>query len=259
MTNHTLLSDPQEWIGQQWNRDSSPERARLLGLARDALGFISATGQRYRFEDFRKKPGPPTSLGSPPGGLASLEERLSGTSAFLSKLRDEARSSVEREQVQVILDALRFISSTAQCAALGDYLEHVEAGALPYVVVVAAFSTMEEARAWLEKQPHPPVSANVLIDNAYHDVVHDLVTDVRRLPRNRDLEYYLAELKREELPDSSAAFSKRAEADAWWRAQPRSVRWAWVSIAGEPYVAAYYPNIDHRALYPLSMAEGYRA
>ena len=32
-----------------------------------------------------------------------------------------------------------------------------------------------------------------------------------------------------------------------------------VSIGGEFYVAAYYANIHHRALYPLSMAKGYEA
>jgi hypothetical protein len=30
-----------------------------------------------------------------------------------------------------------------------------------------------------------------------------------------------------------------------------------VSIAGEPYLAVYHPNIQHRALYALSMSEGY--
>jgi hypothetical protein len=131
----------------------------------------------------------------------------------------------------------------------------VEAGAPPYVV--AAFSTREEAEAWLEKQPQPPVSANVLIANAYHDVVHDRETGIRRLPRNRDLEYYLIELKREEPPGTVASFSNIEEARAWWPSQPESVRWAWVSVAGEPYIAAYYSNISHRVLYPLSMAEGY--
>jgi hypothetical protein len=30
-----------------------------------------------------------------------------------------------------------------------------------------------------------------------------------------------------------------------------------VRISGEVYLAVYHPNIDHRALYPLSMADGY--
>ena len=52
MKNYTLLIDPQPVIGRQWRQDQPPERARILGLARDALLFLSATGQQSRFEDF---------------------------------------------------------------------------------------------------------------------------------------------------------------------------------------------------------------
>ncbi len=77
-----------------------------------------------------------------------------------------------------------------------------------------------------------------------------------RLLRGRDLEYYLAELKKEEPPRSPPSFQNLQEAEAWLHSQPDSFRWAWVSIVGEIYLAAHYPNIHHRALYPLSMAEG---
>lgn len=254
MTNHTLLSDPQEVIGRLWSKAPSPERARILALARDVLDFISSTGQRHRFEDFRKG----RESGAPPQpreAHALLEERLNETAGFFTKLRDEPESSKEQGLLQVILDALHFISATAQYSALGEYLEHVEAGAPPYVV--ASFDTREEAEAWLEKHPHPPVSANVLIANTHHDVVHDRDTNIRRLPRNRDLEYYLAELEREEPPIAIASFSNIEEADAWLQSQPSPARWAWVSIAGEFYLAAYYPHIGHRALYPLSLAESH--
>ncbi|MBN1204818.1 MAG: hypothetical protein JXB05_07835 [Myxococcaceae bacterium] len=129
MTNPTLLSDPQPVVGRQWSKDSSPERRRLLGLARDALLFIDVTGQRYRFEDFRKSP----RADAPPRaeGPASLREHLSKTTEFFTQLRDEPESSAERELIQVILDALHFISSTGQYSAFREYLEHVEAGGPP--------------------------------------------------------------------------------------------------------------------------------
>ncbi|WP_395812147.1 hypothetical protein [Archangium minus] len=216
-------------------------------------------GQRYRFEDFRKDlesaHRAPRALQQPREDLALLEERLRETEGFFTKLRDKPESSKDRELIQVILDALHFISATAQHSALGEYLEHVKAGAPPYVV--ASFATKEEAEAWLEKHPHPPVSANVLIANTHHDVVYDRNTNIRRLPRNRDLEYYLAELEREEPPTAIASFDNHEEAEAWLQSQPNPARWAWVSIAGEFYLAAYYPHIGHRALYPLSMAKGY--
>jgi hypothetical protein len=270
MTLPASLFDLQEVIGKQWREDQSPEQARILGLARDALRFVSTSGQGYPFEDFRKglKSGArppaessPASQGAPDTVEQSrrereeLEERLRSTAGFFSKLRDETDSERERELIQVILDTLRFISSTGQHKAFGEYLEHLEAGAPPHVI--AAFETREEAETWLRTHPEPPDFASVLIANDYHDVFYDREWGTRRLLRNRYLEYYLAELKQEKPPRAVASFANREEAEAWLKAQPEPARWAWVSIGGEFYLAAYHPNIGHRALYPLSMADGY--
>ena len=54
MTDSFPLAEAQEVIGRQWSQNSDPERRQLLELARDALLFILDTGQKYRFEDFRK-------------------------------------------------------------------------------------------------------------------------------------------------------------------------------------------------------------
>jgi hypothetical protein len=269
MTKFDLYS-LQEAIGKRWSEDQSPEQERILGLARDALLFVNITGQRYRFEDFREslESGARSPAGAslaPPhassafelsrDGHLSLEERLRETEAFFTKLRDETNVSKDKELLQVILDTLQFISSTGQHRAFTEYLEHLEAGAPPYVM--ASFATKEEADSWLRNHPSPPDSANVLIANAQHYVLYDRESNFRRLPRHRHLEYYLAELKEEVPPSPVASFASLEEAEAWLKAQPKPARWAWVSVAGEPYLAVYYPNIDHRALYPLSMAKGY--
>ncbi len=254
MTNHALLSDPQELIGKQWSKDPSPERRLLLGLARDALRFLFATGQRERFADFHKNRAavtPPQSY----KGFERLKERINKTEYFFTKLRDESKAANDRKFSQVILDALQFISSTNQYDNFSEYLAYLEAGGPPYIV--ASFNTMEEADDWLKKHPHPPDFANILVGREYHSVVHDRRWDFRRLLRGRDLEYYLAELIRAEPPRAIPSFQNLQEAEAWLHSQPDSFRWAWVSIAGEVYLAAHYPNIHHRALYPLSMAEGY--
>jgi hypothetical protein len=248
----TLLTTPQEVIGRQWSDDHSPPRARLLGLARDALLFVSATGQEHRFEDFREGLVSGSTL---PAGVEGLEERMKSTEDLFTRLRDESDSAEEKKQIQVILDVLLFISATGQHALFSEYLAHVEAGAPPYAI--AAFKTREEADEWLRNHPHPPLSANVLVGNDYLDVVYDRKTNSRRLGRNRDLEYYLAELRQEEPFRPIASFDSLDEAEAWLKAQPEPARWAWVSISGEPYLAVYHPNIGHRALYPLSMARGY--
>jgi len=250
----TLLSDAQQVIGRRWSQEQHPEQARTLSLARDVLDFISATGQWYPFEDFRGSrgsSGSPQALGE--NGSTELRELLRKTESFFRRLFDDSVAAEEQAPIQLILDALRFISSTRQHEALGDFISHVEFRAPPFVV--ASFETQEEAEAWLEKHPSPPAFADILVGNSYHDVVYERETNFRRLPWNRDLNRYLAWLKRVEPPVADASFVTREEAEDWLTRQSHPARRAWVMIGGELHLAAYYPNINHRALYPLSMAE----
>ena len=250
MTNPLLLSDAQQVIGRRWSKGQPPERARILGLARDALDFISATGQWYPFVDFRVNR---ASSGSSQADTAhGLQESLSKAERFFEELLDDPAAAGERPPIQLILDTFRFISSTRQHAAFGDFLEHVESHAPPFVV--ASFDTQQEAESWLKHHPNPPAFADVLIGDRYHAVMYERETDFRRLPWTRDLERYLAWLKRVESPVAEASFVTCEEAEAWLARQPQPARRTWVMIAGELHLAVYHPNIHHRALYPLSMA-----
>ncbi|HZH14383.1 MAG TPA: hypothetical protein VE057_08510 [Archangium sp.] len=251
----TILQHPQEVIGKRWREDQPPEQARILGLARDALLFVLDTGQRYPFEDFRKGL-PSVALAQPRYDFPVLRERMSKTEAFFTKLLDDPDAVGEEELIQVILDTLRFISVTGQYEAFNLYLEHLEAHAPPYVV--AAFTTKKEAQAWLDKHPAPPCFADILIGNDYHAVMYDRETNFRRLPATRSINYYLVDLEAVSPPVATASFATREEAEAWLRAQPKPARRAWVKIGSEFYLAAYHPDFNHRALYPLSMADGYR-
>ncbi|PTL80090.1 hypothetical protein [Vitiosangium sp. GDMCC 1.1324] len=253
--NPLVLSDAQQVIGRRWRERQSPEQERILRLARDVLDFISATGQWYPFADFRLDDGHRAVQSSAEDGPQELRELLIQTERYFGKLLDEPTAAGEQASIQLILDAFRFISSTRQYSAFGDFVEHVEFHAPPFVV--ASFESQEEAEAWLENHPAPPAFADILIGGRYHDVVYERETDFRRLPWNRDLERYLAWLKRVEPPVAAAEFATREEAEAWLRSQPNPSRRVWVTIAGEFFLAAYHPNINHRALYPLSMAEGY--
>jgi hypothetical protein len=129
----------------------------------------------------------------------------------------------------------------------------VESNDPPFVV--ASFDTREEAEAWLANHPHPPDPASVLIANEFHDVVYDRETNLRRLPRSRALKWYLEELVEKEQPVPVASFETLEAADAWWRAQSEPPGWAWLRVGGQIYMAAYFPNIQHRALFPLSLAK----
>lgn len=253
MTTLADLANAHPVIGRRWNQGQAPEQERILVLARDALDFIFATGQRYDFEDFFKMPG---SRSLPcRGGDAKLSERMEGTKRFFEKIRDEPESAEEVAQSQAILDAIRYIESTGQQEAFAAFLEYVEADDPPFVV--ASFDTREDAEAWLASHPHPPDPANVLIANAYHDVFHDRETNIRRLPYNRALKWYLEELVEKERPVPVASFETLEEAYTWWRDQSEPARRAWVRVGDELYLAAYYPNIQHRALFPLSLANSH--
>jgi hypothetical protein len=248
MTSLSALANAHPVIGKRWREDQPPEQARILGLARDALDFIFATGQRHDFEDFFK--GPDSRHPPPHGGPAELAESMDRTKHFFEQLRDAPESPEEVAQSQAILDAIRYIESTGQHDAFAAFMEHVAANAPPFVV--ASFATPEEAEAWLASHPRPPDPANVLIANEYHSVVHERETNTRRLPRSRVLEWYLAELEQKERPIAVASFGTREEADAWWMEQAEPARQAWVRVGGELHLAVHYPNIHHRALYPLA-------
>jgi hypothetical protein len=253
----TLLTAPQSVIGRQWSMDSSPERRRILGLARDALLFAMVTGQEKRFENFRKSIEPGSLPRTPRGDPANLGERLNQTHEFFSKLLAEPEFPEDTSLIQVILDVLHFVASPDQYGVFAEYLAHVESGAPPYVL--AAFDTKEEAEAWFRKDLNPDLIGGVLIANQYYYPLYNPYADRLRLRPNNVIGYHLAELKKEHPPHAVASFGSLQEAEAWWQSQPPTVRWAWVSIAGEFYVAAYYSYLHHRALFPLSMAEGFEA
>jgi hypothetical protein len=253
MTSPLLLSDAQRVIGRCWSQEQPPEQARLLGFTRDALDFISATGQWYALVDFRARGAARDSHVLGEEGSPELRGLKRRAEDFFGKRLEDPGAAGEQVAIQLILDALRFISSTRQLDALGDFIEHVEAKAPPFVI--ASFETEAEAHDWLANHPSPPVFADILIGGRYHDVVYERETGFRRLPWNRDLERYLSWLKRVEPPVAAASFATRQEAEAWLANQPRPARRTWVTIAGDPYLAAFHPNINHRVLYPLSMAE----
>lgn len=248
MTAYEKLWEAQRIIGKHWRQDQTQEQALILGLARDALEFISSTGQRYRFLDYRHHPSSGTA--QDPEGLLQRTER------FFTGMLEAPQPPDEAELIRVIIDALHFIAATGQLERLTEYIRHLDAGAPPYVV--AAFDSLEEAEGWLMNHPDPPDFAQVIVADEYRSVYHERQRNIRKLRNDNAIEYYLAELQKEEPPVSQVSFSTREEAEAWLRAQPEPARRAWVSVGGELYLAAYYPHINHRALFPLSMAEGYQ-
>ena len=152
----------------------------------------------------------------------------------------------------VAIDAFRFMAATGQDYDFEDYRKSLDANAPP--LVIATFSTREEAEAWLQNHPNPPRSANVLAAGEYYRVVYSRKTNLRRLLSVPTLEYYLEEMTRDGLPGPVASFNTREEADVWLNTQPEPPRQVFITIAGEYFLAVYHYRVNLRALYPVSRA-----
>ena len=171
---------------------------------------------------------------------------------LLAEIRATTPSQARQELLDVIFDALLFIDSTGQTYAFEDYRKHLTSDDPPHVV--ASFNTREEADAWLRDHPDPPSSAYILVADQYHHLIYIREKSHRRLFPHPVLEYYLGARMREGLPPPVASFATRQEAEAWLQSQAAPPRQAVIQISGELHLAVYHPQINHRSIYPFSMA-----
>lgn len=265
MSAQDTILEAQRLIGRLWKETQSPERERILECAGYTLSFISATGQDYRFEDFRQSqlPGSPPQAGldhlGPTGrettGTTNLRALLARTRGFFHHLLTAPGACEEQGPIRVVLDAVDYIVSAGELNALGAHIQGLEAGSPPRVV--AAFDTLEEATAWLERALEPPSRALVLIDGRYHQAIYLRDINHRKIIPWPAMEYYLAELVQDVVPIAVASFASHEEAETWLNARLNPPDREWVRIAGELHLAVHHSNVQRRALYPLAMAEGY--
>ncbi|ATB38356.1 hypothetical protein CYFUS_003790 [Cystobacter fuscus] len=182
----------------------------------------------------------------------NTRELLIKATDFLAGMGITPQSQEQQEFLDVIFDALLFIESTGQTYVFEDYRKHLVSDDPPHVV--ASFNTREEADSWLNELPDPPSSAYVLVADQYHHLIYIREKKHRRLFPHPVFEYYLGTRMREGLPPPVAAFATREEAEAWLQGQAAPPRQAVIQISGEPYLAVYHPNINHRSIYSFSIA-----
>ncbi|MFY0523185.1 head protein [Archangium gephyra] len=224
------------------NNHSDGER-KLLEIASAAASFLSTSGQLYRFEDFRKS--------LQPGQVRSLS--FADVMHYLEQLRSQAQSAEEKETLRGASDALIFIEASGQHEGLEDYLDYWRSSSLP--PVIAAFDTREQADAWLEHQSVPPYKARVLIGGEYHVVFATREDrDWPFIPTPVVGEFIEDQLEKG-LPPVVATFDTREQAEAWLAALTNPPRHAFISIGGKHHVAACWKNVNHRAIYPFTLAD----
>jgi hypothetical protein len=184
--------------------------------------------------------------------MMSTRKLTSKAMDFLAAMRANTQSQEEQELLDVLFDALLFIDSTGQIYTFEDYRKHLASDDPPRVV--ASFDTREEAEAWLKEQPEPPSSAYVLIADQYHLLVYNRELKHRRIFPHPVLEYFLGARLREGLPPPVASFATRQDAEEWLANEAAPPKQSVIEIAGEPHLAVHHSNINHRSIYPFSMA-----
>lgn len=183
----------------------------------------------------------------------TIFDRIMEAQEFLGKNREHAQSPEEKEMFLLAIDALWFVWRNGQSYAFEDYRKDVASKASPGVI--ASFKSRAEAESWLKAQPRPPDLALVLIADEYHVVLSSRDGDRRSLVPDPAIELHLEEMTRNGLPPVVSVFNTRDEADAWFARQSEPPTQTVLQIGGERYLAVFYKNIHHRALFPFALVE----
>jgi hypothetical protein len=183
----------------------------------------------------------------------TIFDRMLEAQQFLGKNRERAQSPEEKEWFLLAIDALWFVWRNGQSYEFERYRDDVASNAPPRVI--ASFGTHDEAEAWLRSRPKPPDLALVLIADQYHVVLSSREGDRRALVPDLAIALHIEEMTRNGLPPVVATFNTRDEAEAWWGAQAEPPAQTVIQIGNERHLAAFYENIQHRAVFPFSVVE----
>ncbi|WP_095991410.1 head protein [Cystobacter fuscus] len=166
-----------ELLGRRWEEASSPEEKERLLLAMDALRFVSATGQTYDLEDYRKS----LEAQAPPLVVATFDTREAADDWLKASPRPPYHAYVliagEYHIVMYIpeMNHRRLISHPV----LEFYLADMIREGLP--APVATFKTHEEAQAWIDHQPEPPRQVFITIAGDYYLAVYHHRVNLRAM------------------------------------------------------------------------------
>lgn len=183
----------------------------------------------------------------------TIFDRVSEAQKLLGKSREHAQSPEEKELYLLAIDALWFVWQNGQAYEFERYRDDVASNAPPRVI--ASFGTHDEAEAWLRSRPKPPDLALVLIADHYHVVLSSRDGERCALVPDLAIALHIEEMTRNGLPPVVATFNTPEEAEAWWVAQADHPAQSVIQIGSERYLAAFYENIQHRAIFPFSVVE----
>lgn len=226
------------------------EEGELWRYLSDQTYFIHQTGQAYRFEDYLKAisstphPHVSTALGAP--GDAISQRAM----ALALKTLDETSEPEQARHAHILINLLNFLADTGQIGDFEDHLNH----RLEYApLAIAFFATREEAEAWLKGVEPPPSPARILVGDTYYLAWYSREDGARDISRDWVLEPYIEELTARGIPPSLPSFKDRGEAESWLVHHPASP-FAFLSIAGEHYLAVHHKRLQRHTLHPAASA-----
>jgi hypothetical protein len=183
----------------------------------------------------------------------TIFDRIMDAQELLGRNREHAQSPKEKELFLLAIDALWFVWRNGQTYEFESYRKDVASEAPPRVI--ASFSTRDEAEVWVKARPQSPDLALVLIADEYHVVLSSRDEQRRALVPDMAIAYHIEEMTRNGLPTVEATFTTRDEADVWFRSQSEPPAQTVIQIGGERYLAVFFQNIQHRAIFPFSVVE----
>lgn len=172
-----LMLETLELLGRLREGTPSTEEKERFLLAFEALRFISATGQIYGFEEYRKD----CAVKGPPLVIATFNTRAEAD-AWLKNHPEPPHHANVLIGGEYFLTA--YIPELNHRALLHDpvleyYLEEMIHEGLP--APIASFNTVEEANAWLNSQPEPPRQVFITVSGAYSLAVYHYKVNLRAL------------------------------------------------------------------------------
>jgi hypothetical protein len=186
MSRTGLVAKVMEVLARTRAKEPSCEEQELLSIAMDAVLFITSTGQRYAFEDFRKH----LASNALPEVVATFNTHAEAD-AWLSNHPAPPDSTfvlVAGKYHIVFYRRETNLRRMIPDPVLEFHLGRLKRSGLP--PVMASFKTLEEADAWLENQTEPFDQAVILIAGEPHLVVHHRNVNYRAIyPFSMAVEY----------------------------------------------------------------------
>lgn len=230
------------------------EESDLWQHLREHWNFTVMTGQAYVFEDYLAGLDAARTSYVSTAFNARADAVSKQTMAMLLRTLDEMAEPERKRGLLTLINLLNFVAVNQQPEALANFSRDIRSGPPP---VIAFFDTREEAEAWLNRLTAPPSYGHVMIGDEYYRVWYSREDNVRELPRDYLIEYFLDAFESKPPPLPVASFNTREEAMAWLANHPASPT-VLVTIAGEYYHAVYYKKFNRHTLHSLSSLREWR-